>query len=162
MKKLIAILFIFSVSFAAFSEEFSLFPNNTYLSDITNYFIEHGWKLSFNKSNNTLKCEPDSEDSYFHKQKITSISFSMNNEGYVETQTLVLAEPARTALEAYKEMMEIACDYQTTFTRHTIRQNEGINYAYYAFTPEYNSCLYMISGIDDMYFITILFGNISK
>ena len=162
MKKLIAIFFISFISFFVFSEDFDLFPKNTLLDEATSYFVINGWKISINKSNNTLQCEPNDTDCYFHKYKITTLSFSMDKNGYIDTQTVVLANPPRTALEAYNIMMEIACDYKSTFTNRTIKRDEGINYAYFAYTPDYNSCVYVVSGINDMYFLTLLFGNVEK
>lgn len=159
MKRILCFIFLCFFSFSIFSEEFFLFPRNTFCKEIINYFISNGWKLQLKQDNTSLVCEP-TEKWYFNGFEISSISYTLDSDGYIQTQIIGLGNPPRTSEEAYNDMLKIACIYNTTFIKHEIKnRNDFIHYIYYTSIPGYDNCLFNISGVDGLYCIAFLFGN---
>ena len=166
MKKLFVVLIVlfFSAPFFAESKNtFKLFTESTPAKTVIDYCLENNWKISLNKSKTSLNCEP-TDTWYYYDYKIVNLAFSFTADGLIQTQTIVLGDPAFSFVDAYKSLMEIACKDKTIFLNvkylDTDVSNPGI--VYYTKTPDFNACLHMITGIDDNFCISILYGNDSS
>ena len=162
MKRLYLFFVICFISFFSFAEDYTRFSSSTHIKTVFNYFLENEWKFNYLKEYSAITFEPKN-DVYYIGQKVASISFSFDSEGFIVHQHIVLADIdyPYSKQEAFRLLLQIACKDSASFYNYQYEEtDDAITYNYYAHVPEYNNSLYSITSVNNNYcFISILYSD---